>query len=324
MPAIVAPALWAGLVPIAAPPPVSLGAADPPRVVLWIPGEDVVRRGDRIRVHVRTDENAYLTVARVDTDGRLRILSPAAPWDDAFVRGGRLLELAGADGDPAFVVDEPRGIGYLLAVASAEPFDYDLIRRGDHWDYRAIAGGRVRGDPYVALADLAAAISPGDYDYDVVPYHVEERHDYPRFVCYECHTQVDPRTWDPYDRRCVRFRIVIYDDPAYYPYRAFGGRAVAGRPRRPAPRFAFKDASPDDDYLTRARRRPVPREDLAPADRRPEDRRRTLREAPDHAAPDADRPRRRDSATPRRERSVERAPTPPGAGGPELRRRRPS
>ena len=28
-----------------------------------------------------------------------------------------------------------------------------------------------------------------------------------------------PEQWDPYARSCIRYRVVIYDDPAYYPYR---------------------------------------------------------------------------------------------------------
>ena len=47
---------------------------------------------------------------------------------------------------------------------------FDPITSGDRWDYRVIADGRVRGDPYVALTDLAERIVPsgdGDWDYDL-------------------------------------------------------------------------------------------------------------------------------------------------------------
>src|SRR5207249_6729656 len=62
------------------------------------------------------------------------------------------------------------GVGYLFAVASADPFVYEGIQSRDHWDYRLIADGRVRGDPYVALTDLAQRIVPdgySDWDYDI-------------------------------------------------------------------------------------------------------------------------------------------------------------
>jgi hypothetical protein len=160
-------------------------------------------------------------------------------------------------------VDDYPGVGYLFAIASARPFDFKDIARGDHWDYRLIEGGRIRGDPYVVLADLAARVAPGgDYDYDISPYYVEERYDYPRFVCYDCHAYAKFDEWDPYRRACARFRVVIYDDPRFYPYRSGRGHnIVVARPVRPGPRFVFRDADPGTAYVTRAR-------GSAPTDRR--------------------------------------------------------
>ena len=77
-------------------------------------------------------------------------------------------------------MDDDPGVGYLFAIAVAEPFDFRYITRGDYWDYRLIDGGRIQGDPYVRLTDLAARIAPdGDYDYDIAPYYVDRRYDYP-------------------------------------------------------------------------------------------------------------------------------------------------
>jgi len=146
-------------------------------------------------------------------------------------------------------------------VASADPFVYDGIQSRDHWDYRLIADGRVRGDPYVALTDLAQRIVPdgySDWDYDISPYYVQQHYDYPRFLCYDCHSYVSYPYWSPYDYTCVRFRIVVFDDPYYYPYRYYGGtRVVFTRPYRPEPRFIFKDRQASDVFITRVRERPV-------------------------------------------------------------------
>ncbi len=116
----------------------------------------------------------------------------------------------------------------------------------------------MRGDPYVAVGDLAEKIAKeGDYDYDVGEYYVEKHYDYPRFVCYDCHTYATYRYWDPYSSYCSRFRIVIYDDWYYYPYRRYGGGGVVvGRPYRPGPRYVFKDSDPRNDYITRVAERP--------------------------------------------------------------------
>jgi hypothetical protein len=212
-------------------------------------------------VYLRADRDGFVTLFRVDTDGRVRVLYPRMPWDDNYVRGGDEFEVhSGAD---AFDIDDSPGVGYVFAVIAADPFEYDPITTGDHWDYRAIANGRVRGDPYVALTDLAQRIVPDgytDWDYDIVPYYVERRYDYPRFLCYDCHSYASYRYWDPYAYSCVRFRIVVYDDPYYYPYRYYGGRRVVfTRPFRPEPRFIFKDRGGvgDDRFVTRERQRPV-------------------------------------------------------------------
>jgi hypothetical protein len=232
---------------------------DRPRINVWVNKEDAYQRGDRARVYFKTDRDAYVTIVRIDTDGRVRVLFPIDPWEDSYARADRTFEVLGRDDDEAFRVDDYPGVGYIFAIASTDEFDYDEIVRGDHWDYRNISDGRVRGDPYVAVSDLAERIAhEGDFDYDVSEYYVEKHYDYPRFVCYDCHTYATYRYWDPYGSYCSRFRIVIYDDWYYYPYRRYGGGGVyyGGRPYRPGPRYVFKDTDPRNDYITRVANRP--------------------------------------------------------------------
>ena len=137
-----------------------------------------------------------------------------------------------------------RGLRLRHRLATS-PSTSAFITAGDYWDYRLIDGGRIRGDPYVSLTDLAARLVPdGDYDYDVTPYYVDQRYDYPRFVCYDCHAYASYDEWDPYLASCTRYRVVIRDDPRYYPYRYGGRNVVAERPAHPGPRFVFRDADP--------------------------------------------------------------------------------
>jgi len=224
-------------------------------------GDDAFASGQGARVFFRTEVDAYVTVLRVDTDGRVRVLFPLEPWEDNFARGGREYEVQGGYERDAFSIDDYPGVGYIFAVAAADPFVYDAFETGDHWDYRAIADGRVHGDPYVALTDLAQRILPADdrdWDYDITPYYVNRHYDYPRFLCYDCHTYVSYPLWSVYDYTCVRFRIVVFDDPYYYPYRYYGGtHVVFTRPYRPEPRFIFKDRSRTDAFVTRMAQRPV-------------------------------------------------------------------
>lgn len=233
-------------------------------ISVWLDRSSPYRRGDRAKVYVSADRDGYLTVLRIDTDGRVRILFPEDPWDDNLVTGGRTFEVEDPDGDPSFRVDDAPGEGYVFAIVSDDRFDYSsIVTDRDHWDYRNIADGQVRGDPYVAVTDLAERIVPtGNYDYDLAQYDVDRHYDYPRFVCYDCHAFVPYYTWNPYGHNCVRFRVVIYDDPYYYPYRYYGGRrTVVVRPRRAEPRFVFVDNRGGDNYVTRIPTRPR-REDL--------------------------------------------------------------
>jgi len=232
------------------------------RIEVWTNrGDDAYAGGQGARVFFRSEVDAYVTVLRVDTDGRVRVLFPLEPWEDNFARGGREYEIQGGYERDAFSIDDYPGVGYIFAVAAADPFVYDAFETGDHWDYRAIADGRVHGDPYVALTDLAQRILPADYrdwDYDITPYYVNRHYDYPRFLCYDCHTYVSYPLWSVYDYTCVRFRIVVFDDPYYYPYRYYGGtRVVFTRPYRPEPRFIFKDRSRTDLFVTRVAQRPA-------------------------------------------------------------------
>jgi hypothetical protein len=245
----------AGTVPIATDhrPPVH-PAAVAGRIALWTDRDDPYHRGEGARVYLELNQPAFVTVFRVDTDGRVRVLFPREPWSDAYVRDDRqTIELPGNRGGLSFIVDDYPGVGYLFAVASPQPFDYDPIARGDYWDYRLIDGGRIQRDPYVVLTDLAERIAPdANYDYDVVPYYVEQHYDYPRFLCYDCHAYASYDQWDPYRRACSRFRVVIYDDPRYYPYRSGRGRnVVVSRPTHPGARYVFRDAEPGRYYVSR-------------------------------------------------------------------------
>ncbi len=252
---------WMVLVGLTHPAPIVTEPHPPPhhlvgggRIALWTDRDDPYHRGEGARVYLELSQPAFVTVFRVDTDGRVRVIFPREPWSDPYIRDDReTIELPGNRGGRSFIVDDYPGVGYLFAIASPEPFDYDPIARGDYWDYRLIDGGRIQRDPYVVLTDLAERIAPdADYDYDVVPYYVERHYDYPRFICYDCHAYASYDQWNPYSRSCARFDMVIYDDPRYYPYRSGRGRnVVITRPIHPGPRFVFRDAEVGRDSVTR-------------------------------------------------------------------------
>ena len=63
-------------------------AAGPP-VRLWMNSDRRFRPGDRVRLQVDADVDGYLLVLNYDTDGRVRILFPQDPRDDARIIAGR-------------------------------------------------------------------------------------------------------------------------------------------------------------------------------------------------------------------------------------------
>src|SRR3989441_10741361 len=89
--------------PAASPSMGPVSAEYRPRVEVWTDrGDSPYASGQVVRVHFRADRDAFLTILRVDTDGRVRVLFPREPWEDNFARGGREYEGAGGNDRDAF------------------------------------------------------------------------------------------------------------------------------------------------------------------------------------------------------------------------------
>lgn len=271
------------------------------RVAIHLDPADPVPPGEPVRVRVELSEPSHLLLLRVDTEGRVRVIFPAQPWDDATFAAGAGLAPGRPDGGSAFIADDATGTGYLLAIASKSALDLEPMTAGSAWNLEAVGAGRMDGDPYEALSLIAARIAPaGAYDYDIAPYHVGKRHEYPRFVCYACHRGA-AAGWDAYTEACERFTLVVHDDPAHYPYREYPGRAVTQRPVLLPAKFEFRDRAVGAPGVIHERREPGQAARRADARATPPS---------DGAGPE------RDSVLPRRER-------PRSLSAPELRRRKP-
>lgn len=215
---------------------------DAPRVHVWITDDrSVYDRGDRVRVRFSSDDDAYVFILRIDTDGRMRVLFPRHPDDDPFIQAGDTYRLPGYAAG-GFRVDDYPGVGYVFAIASRDRFVLDRYNDDGYWNYHLI-GGRINDDPFEAVHRFAERIlydRDDPYTVDYAEYDVGRHYDYPRFVCYQCHTYHPYHTWDPYDHPCVRFHLVIYDEPDYYPYRYYPGTRVVYQRQ---PRYVFKQAT---------------------------------------------------------------------------------
>ncbi|HUQ15531.1 MAG TPA: DUF4384 domain-containing protein, partial [Gemmatimonadales bacterium] len=149
--------------------------ADDPPIQIWINNDGRFLRGDRARVHVRTEDDGYLVVLHADAEGHLRVLFPIDPTDDNFVRGGKKYEVEGRGGRDAFDVGDRSGRGTVYAAISRSAFRFDEFVLGDHWDYKALAPRQLAEDPEPELTELLRRMAQGSFDYDVMSYYVVDR-----------------------------------------------------------------------------------------------------------------------------------------------------
>jgi hypothetical protein len=197
--------------------------------------EPVLHRGEDVRVYYRTSQDAFAAIFRIDTDGRVHLVYPQHPDAIEVVRGGRDFRLLFPRA-PVWRVNEDPGVGYFFIVASPEPLDFSTFPFDElhGWDVSGV-GEVVYSDPYVAIDDYVARIVP---DWEVVPYALDfltysvgQTYSYPRFLCYDCHSYQRYATWNPYDYTCSTFRVVIWDDPYFYPRYRYSGVDVVVAPR---------------------------------------------------------------------------------------------
>jgi hypothetical protein len=207
---------------------------DPPTVSVSIEHTDPYSVGNRVRVAVRVRAGSYLTVLRVDTRGRIHVLFPASP------RGGGQMRSASEMSAPlGFQAGRPRGVGYVVAFASAQPFDYRSISRAGQWklppEWR-----QVTGDPLESLIRRVAVLAPS-FRYDMVVYQVGGDFQFPRFACTGCHASTSG--WDPYDGSCSFVRLEVVQSSANYMYRIAGPRSAVAMASRALPRLEFRGSS---------------------------------------------------------------------------------
>ena len=99
-------------------------SAAPIRV--WMSNNRLFREGDQVRVQVDADVDGFLLVLNYDTDGRIRVLFPLDPRDDAAVQAGRRYELRDEEGRGAFRAGRD-GTGLIFSAISRDPWRLDEI-----------------------------------------------------------------------------------------------------------------------------------------------------------------------------------------------------
>lgn len=213
--------------------------ARPLGVEVWTDrGDDAVYQpGDAMTIKVRTSDDAHLLVYEIDTDGRIQVLYP---WrrGSGFVEGRSTLRLPPEGSRTELVVERSTGQGYLVAIASREPFrdlpwylrpydpqaesvgyeDEDDPRRDPDEDLTGFdEDGRLVGDPYVGMERIRRRVlgrpsDSEDFASSYASYYVNREVRYPRYVCYDCHAGNRWQWWDgfdPYHTTCSVFDLRV-------------------------------------------------------------------------------------------------------------------
>jgi hypothetical protein len=148
--------------------PAAASAQRVPNADVWFETGNEFDRGEPGRVMYSGDAGSYMTVLRVNTDGRVSVLSPSQPNSRSKFSGG-----GSAIGVP-FQADQTEGVGYVFAVASRTPFDFKNYRgQGNSWNFGTL-GERGGVDPF-EIVDRFARSSvgrAGDYSIAYAPYEI--------------------------------------------------------------------------------------------------------------------------------------------------------
>lgn len=152
-------------------------AGEAPRVRVQIDGQRSLSMGSPVRIRFEVDDNAFVTVVRVDGNGRMQILFPHSRNQRAAVRGGQVNYVRNPrlGGEIAFIANDRMG-GYVFALASYAPLDFssfenrDYDRIGAHSAF-TVANRSIARQPDVFIDRFAARVlwdvnTPYDYDVD--------------------------------------------------------------------------------------------------------------------------------------------------------------
>jgi hypothetical protein len=209
------PLLLVGVIGVLAAAPAS---AQYLAVKLWSDRGDgaVYKPGEPINVSVRTNHDAQVLVYEIDAEGSVHLLFPTE--DEATdVQGGVTLQLP-EDPSEQLVVEGPVGQGYIVAIASEEPFrelpwylrprDVRAEEMGytsaDNQDDGVTPEGKIVGDPFVAMERIRRQVldDPSDvhsFSTAYTSYYVHHEVLYPRYLCNDCHRPGYWRWWDGFD-----------------------------------------------------------------------------------------------------------------------------
>ena len=203
--------------------------------------EAVYEPGERMQIKVRSADDAHVLVYEIDSEGYVRLLFPDI-GGSGFLEGRETYGIPAEGSNVDLVVQQPVGQCYIVALASAAPFDslpwylrpYDAQAEAVGYvgapleEQGVTAEGRIVGDPFVAMERIRRRVVEHATDAEAfatayTSYYVHQAVRYPRYVCYDCHRPGHWAWWDgfdPYYATCSVFDLRVnwswYWGPAYW------------------------------------------------------------------------------------------------------------
>lgn len=155
--------------PPAPPPPPADGDSRPPLKIKVAFDKASYRIGDTVRIRVRVNRDAYLTLVDIGTDGAVTILYPNRFSSSHFVRGEQDVVIPPVGAGFALAVQGPPGFEQVRAIATEEPVELHasdfagqttVFRSLDRTQTRSLAvvidGERAKASPTKWAEDVAA------------------------------------------------------------------------------------------------------------------------------------------------------------------------
>jgi hypothetical protein len=188
-------------------------------------GYDVFPTVENVVLNVRASRSCYATVYVVDTAGYIHVVYPMSPYDNTYLRGGRVYSFYLSDFSFGGAFD--RGVAYAFAVSSPVRFAYG------HYGWGVFAGNfgwQIYGDPYLAARSFYVGLVPSSCDFRVIGvsharFYVGEYVRYPSYLC---------AGWHDYHgaRRYCRSGCGVYKQYSVHARDAYRVLRPAREPRR--------------------------------------------------------------------------------------------
>lgn len=129
---------------------------EPLEVLAWVDRPDLTyARGERVRMFVETNKDAYVTILNVDPAGETTVLFPNRFQSDNKVRAARAVEIPNQGSGAQVVVAGTVGAELLKVIASTEPVAlFEAVQLAEAGPFR-----QVRTEPRGIARSLVVAMN---------------------------------------------------------------------------------------------------------------------------------------------------------------------